>query len=244
MHYNFCKIHNTLRVAPAMEAGLTDHVGNRGIAGPDRLSCGKIFRVKRFHRWVFNGLAALSLVLCLAAVGLWVCSYSHFYNAVCYQTDGRTDRSMAFPGNWELCSWRGQIRISKASMLDPQPYLDNPGPLRPKIFLIDCPPPTDSPSDLSSFGFRFDVDAGSDECDWFDLGNNTSIGFDMGDKRTLIIPLYAPVALCVIPMFFWLRSYLRRKALIRSGLCVQCGYDLRATPDRCPECGKIVERAF
>jgi IS1 family transposase len=26
MHYNFCRIHNTLRVTPAMEAGLTEHV--------------------------------------------------------------------------------------------------------------------------------------------------------------------------------------------------------------------------
>jgi len=26
MHYNFCRIHSTLRVTPAMEAGLTDHV--------------------------------------------------------------------------------------------------------------------------------------------------------------------------------------------------------------------------
>jgi hypothetical protein len=28
MHYNFCQIHQTLRVTPAMEAGLTDHVWN------------------------------------------------------------------------------------------------------------------------------------------------------------------------------------------------------------------------
>lgn len=26
MHYNFCPIHQSLRVTPAMEAGLTDHV--------------------------------------------------------------------------------------------------------------------------------------------------------------------------------------------------------------------------
>jgi len=26
MHYNFCRIHKTLRVTPAMEAGFTDHV--------------------------------------------------------------------------------------------------------------------------------------------------------------------------------------------------------------------------
>jgi hypothetical protein len=26
MHYNFCRIHQTLRVTPAMEAGVADHL--------------------------------------------------------------------------------------------------------------------------------------------------------------------------------------------------------------------------
>jgi hypothetical protein len=26
MHYNFCRIHQTLRVTPAMEAGISDHL--------------------------------------------------------------------------------------------------------------------------------------------------------------------------------------------------------------------------
>jgi hypothetical protein len=26
MHYNFCRVHKTLRVTPAMEAGLADYV--------------------------------------------------------------------------------------------------------------------------------------------------------------------------------------------------------------------------
>jgi hypothetical protein len=26
MHYNFCRVHQTLRVTPAMEAGVTNHV--------------------------------------------------------------------------------------------------------------------------------------------------------------------------------------------------------------------------
>jgi hypothetical protein len=63
--------------------------------------------------------------------------------------------------------------------------------------------------------------------------------FDVGDARSGIkesvyaVPMW-PIAM-VISWVLW-AALGRRTALI--GLtCHKCGYDLRATPDKCPECG-------
>jgi hypothetical protein len=45
MHYNFCRIHQTLRVTPAMEAAISDHVWSL-----DEL-IGLLYIVPELHGW-------------------------------------------------------------------------------------------------------------------------------------------------------------------------------------------------
>ena len=51
--------------------------------------------------------------------------------------------------------------------------------------------------------------------------------------QSIGLPLIVPL---VLPAVWLLRRH-RRQRRLGSGLCPACGYDLRATPGRCPECG-------
>ena len=57
------------------------------------------------------------------------------------------------------------------------------------------------------------------------------------------LPLWTVAAVTALPPVAWLLGFLRkgrsREARLRGGLCVECGYDLRGSPGRCPECGSI-----
>jgi hypothetical protein len=58
-------------------------------------------------------------------------------------------------------------------------------------------------------------------------------------RRRVTIPYWALAAgLAVLPAARWC-MWLRGRRNRRRGLCLCCGYDLRATPGRCPECGAV-----
>jgi hypothetical protein len=48
-----------------------------------------------------------------------------------------------------------------------------------------------------------------------------------------------PLWLCSLLSGYYGVHFLRRAREPLAGHCTVCGYDLRATPDRCPECGTI-----
>jgi hypothetical protein len=51
------------------------------------------------------------------------------------------------------------------------------------------------------------------------------------------LPLWAPVAAAAVLPLAWAVAMVRKRRQVKAGKCKTCGYDLRATPGRCPECG-------
>ena len=64
-----------------------------------------------------------------------------------------------------------------------------------------------------------------------------------GDYFFLAVPDYAIGFVTALLPCFWLVRYVRDRRRFRAGICQCCGYDVRATPDRCPECGRAPERS-
>jgi hypothetical protein len=61
-------------------------------------------------------------------------------------------------------------------------------------------------------------------------------------SRVVIFPYWAAQLALTLPLLYVLaiaKSAWQRRQRRMTGCCIQCGYDLRASPDRCPECGTI-----
>jgi hypothetical protein len=54
-----------------------------------------------------------------------------------------------------------------------------------------------------------------------------------------VAPYWAVVPPLALLPAVWSWRAVRRRRRSRQGMCQTCGYDLRATPERCPECGAV-----
>jgi hypothetical protein len=65
-------------------------------------------------------------------------------------------------------------------------------------------------------------------------------GFGGYDRFDVAFPLWLACVILAITPGLWLAKFRKRRRREVGGLCDQCGYDLRASSDRCPECGKPI----
>ena len=177
------------------------------------------------RRWLFNLAVATSLLLGLATAALWVRSYWR-YDEVTWERHARRGGTGAY-FTIGLVSESGQLDLYC------QRYEE---PIRS---------PKDWPADGSASrrgGWRtLPAVRGRDRF----LGRS---GFYAGailrpnlTSRKLLVPhWFATAMMALLPVLVIVRWRYGRKAV---GTCRVCGYDLRATPDRCPECGAVPERA-
>jgi hypothetical protein len=73
----------------------------------------------------------------------------------------------------------------------------------------------------------------------FGIERQESGGAILDSTTSLTIPMWAVVLAATVLLVSRLAIYRRARNRLRVGGCAVCGYDLRASPERCPECGTL-----
>lgn len=169
-----------------------------------------------------------TFLFCLSIFALWL---SQLRTDVMYWTLGRGVY-------YELVTIPEQFRITRVSGY----------PCKPQIhWFRETPPP-----DVPVFGQQrvrviwtppgFGYESGSRRINGAAIG--TAGGPITVSYQILAIPFAVPAIvfgfLAIVPWMLQRRRRRLRAARVVRGLCPSCGYDLRATPGRCPECGNQV----
>ena len=165
------------------------------------------------RRRLFNLVAALSLLLCVAACVLWVRGY--------FRGD-RVGYRWAEPGTGaqrdvSLACMAGQFSLTRSRV-------DLPG--------LSVEPGWHFEPRYARPGY--DMDGGV-----FGIEHRTvnAPGRWLSEIR---VPIWTAALALAVPPALAARNRRRDKLRAAAGRCAACGYDLRASLERCPECGTVV----
>lgn len=184
--------------------------------------------MKRLRRWLLIVITALWLIVAITPVIVWL-----------------VGRSQLITGRYHLVGgWHFSLGNSRQiGCILIALYHDLPTPLvGPQM----TPNSNYSPEALAwyftlptgthyrQYGFGYDHDRN------FEINRQHNLTLK-GSYIYLGMPYWAAYVLwlpgLLLVWVWWRRQLIRRR--IKLGQCVTCGYDLRATPDRCPECGAV-----
>ena len=177
-------------------------------------------------RRLLNLATALSLLFCVAAVALWVRSY-FVHECVMWENKHRTRAILERrPVGGKVVSGDGVLHVDVTMPQQPEPDGSAVAWQRDSLppgqsWLWDTTWyqfPSEKPTLAERLGFSFLHSLANDD------------GWE--GYHGVSFPLWLPAAaFAALPV----ARFLQRRH--RAGHCTACGYDLRATPGRCPECG-------
>ena len=166
--------------------------------------------MRRFSRRFSEVRSAVSLLLLAFVVALWVRSYR-----VGEQVGYRSVGAGASITQTSLATFGGRLALSRSSVVAP-------GTTEQSGWYVEGRHPRP--------GYATDGVAG------FEFRRVASQGRWLWELR---VPMWALAAVLTLQPVLQMRSALRRRRLQKPGVCCHCGYDLRGSTGRCPECGTV-----
>jgi hypothetical protein len=166
--------------------------------------------------------AAASLLLCVATVALWVRSYVRSDAAIYFANSRRA---------WSVQSVRGHLDFTGWTSDEPQQV---PGFAKPGLERKSA---SANYATAEEWGRGLDPSRDLTSAWFMGFGFLSYDIFPENRVRAIGIPHWFLALLLAMPSAVRLFAAIRARKESVDGLCASCGYDLRATPGRCPECG-------